>query len=209
MASAAAAGAATDEGDDMGMKAAPLLGLVLVLGVTGGCGSGGDDGAEVASAGKPTTSAGASASRGTGSEKDGLLRYAQCMRDNGIADFPDPDFQSDGGVSLNMPAGTDPKLVDAAQQKCKTLLPNGGEDAKVDPKVTEQLRKYSKCMRDNGITNFPDPSPGGGLKINNDQLGISTDDPKYKAAVETCSQYLPKPPGGGESNQTHGAGAGA
>lgn len=131
------------------------------------------------------------------------------MRENGVANFPDPQFQDGGGVSLDVPDGADPQRVNAAQQKCKSLMPNGGENQKVDPKVTEQLRKYSKCMRDNGVTQFPDPGPEGGLQINNDQLGISVDDPKYIAAERTCSQHMPKPPGGGEGTQTHGAGGGA
>ncbi|MGW1990306.1 hypothetical protein [Embleya sp. NPDC001921] len=196
------------------------LGLLLMLGAVAGCGGGGDDGDGIASAGTPTatvsaspggngTGGGTGNGKGAGDARDSMLRYAQCMRENGIPDFPDPTFSGDGGVSLNLPEGTDAKVVDAAQAKCRSLMPNGGENQKVDPKVTEQLRRYAKCMRENGIPQFPDPSADGGLQINNDALGLGPDDPRFKAADQACSTYMPKPPGGDGGRKTSGPGAGA
>ncbi|MYS85161.1 hypothetical protein [Embleya scabrispora] len=195
----------------MRTKTAPAIGLLLMLGVTAGCGGGGGDDPKVASAGSPTATASSNQgqSKDKGNEKDSLLRFAKCMRENGVPNFPDPEFQNGGGVSLNLPEGTDQKAVEAAQRQCKSFMPNGGENQKVDPKVTEELRKYSKCMRDNGVPRFPDPGSEGGLQINNDQLGMAVDDPKYKAAEQTCSQHMPKPPGGGQGTQTNNAGGGA
>ncbi|MFI6585569.1 hypothetical protein [Embleya sp. NPDC050493] len=197
------------------------LGLLLTLGAVAGCGGGSDDdGTRIASAGKPTATAPASpggkgtgngkgAGKDTGDARDAMLRYAQCMRENGIPGFPDPTFNGEGGVSLDLPEGTDAKAVEAAQVKCRSLMPNGGENQKVDPKVTEQLRRYAQCMRENGIPQFPDPSADGGLQINNDALGLRPDDPRFKSADQACSTYMPKPPGGDGGRKTSGPGAGA
>jgi hypothetical protein len=195
----------TDEGDTMRRKAGPLLGLLLALWVTAGCGGGGNGDTGVASAGKPTAGAGASASQGAGSLKDGLLAYAKCMRANGITNFPDPDFKSDGGVSLDMPDGTDSAAAAAAQDKCKSHLPNGGGTDRADPETTKKLLAYAKCMRAGGVTDFPDPAADGHLQLNGNQLDMN--DPKYKAADRHCSQYLPKSSGGGPATQTAGGGS--
>jgi hypothetical protein len=52
-----------------------------------------------------------------------LLRYARCMREHGVADFPDPD----AGGNFRAPAGsTDPKTpsFQRAMQACRQLDPN-------------------------------------------------------------------------------------
>lgn len=187
-------------------KTGILLALLFPLVAACGGGGGGDED-RVASAGTPTaTRSAGSKTPKPADEKDAMLKYAQCMRQNGVPAFPDPQFNGEGGVSLDLPQGTDPKAVDAAQGKCKDLMPNGGENQKVDPAITEKLRRYAKCMREHGLPQFPDPAPNGGLQINNDQLGLGPDDPKFKAADEACTQYMPQPPGGGAGKTTHNAG---
>jgi hypothetical protein len=190
----------------MRRKAGHALGLLLILGITAGCGdSGGNGDAQVASAGKGSASAGASASQGQGSSQDALLAYAKCMRENGVPDFPDPNVGSDGGVSLDMPSGTDPKVAAAAQDACKSLLPTG-DTTKADPETTKKLLAYAKCMRAAGITNFPDPAADGHLQLNGNELDMN--DPKYQAADQQCATYLPKT-SGGPATQSQGAGSGA
>lgn len=53
--------------------------------------------------------------------------------------------------------------------------------------------EYSKCMRANGIKEFPDPEtdPGGGVGFS---TNIDPDDPKYKAADGKCKSLLPAEP---------------
>jgi hypothetical protein len=60
---------------------------------------------------------------------------------------------------------------------------------------------FSRCMRANGVPNFPDPSPGGGLTFN--AAGINPSAPAVKAAHAKCQKLLPGggPPGPG--TQTH------
>lgn len=176
----------------MRIRTGLVPGLLLALSVVG-CGTA-DNGNGVATAGGPATTS--SAKPGGQTEKDALLEFAKCMRRNGVPDFPDPEFGDGGGVSLNLPEGVDKHKVDAAQEKCKQYMPNGGEAQKADPQVVEQLRKYSQCMRENGVPNFPDPTDQG-LQIDNDKLGMNPDDPRFKTADQACAKLMPAPPSGG------------
>jgi hypothetical protein len=58
------------------------------------------------------------------------LKFSQCMRSHGVADFPDPVFHSGGGgISISIKAGPGSDLTpsspvfQAAQQACQNLLP--------------------------------------------------------------------------------------
>ena len=52
----------------------------------------------------------------------------------------------------------------AALQKCRALAPGGEHRNTGDPAFVEQMRRYSQCMRDNGVPDFPDPDANGQLR---------------------------------------------
>ncbi|MFI7542872.1 hypothetical protein [Actinoplanes sp. NPDC049599] len=52
--------------------------------------------------------------------------------------------------------------------------------------------KFSQCMREQGLTWFPDPKPDGGLQI---KVPKGTDKAKVDAAMAACKQWAP---GGGD-----------
>jgi hypothetical protein len=127
--------------------------------------------------------------RSSADQVEAAQAYAQCIRDNGVPDFPDPDANG----QLRGPAHekqNDPKFR-AAQEKCRNLA-RGGEHQRSDPATVEQMRKFSQCMRDNGLPDFPDPDPDGRLRGTGHE---QQDNPTYRAAMETCRQKLP---GGGD-----------
>jgi hypothetical protein len=152
--------------------AAALVVLVALLAVAA-CGK---------NAGKGTSTNSAAAEAGR--------RYAQCMRDNGVPDFPDPDangqFRGAGHELQN-----DPKFP-AAMEKCRALAPGGEHENTGDPAFVDQMRKYARCMRDNGVPDFPDPDANGELRGAGHE---QQDDPKFQAAMEKCRPQLP---GGGD-----------
>lgn len=62
-----------------------------------------------------------------------------------------------------------------------------------------QALKFSDCMRAHGVTNFPDPSTGGGgihISIAAGS-GINPQSPAFESAQSACSKLLP---GGGPSS---------
>jgi hypothetical protein len=116
------------------------------------------------------------------------LKFAQCMRDNGVPDFRDP---GDEGGAL-VPEGTDPKAVEAAQQKCKQYLPDGGQPPNVSAEDIERSRRFAQCMRDNGVPDFPDPqADGGGQQLQ----GVDTSLDSFRSAQQKCDTLLPRPTG--------------
>ena len=62
---------------------------------------------------------------------------------------------------------------------------------------------YAQCMRDHGISDFPDPQPGGGAIQFEPGSDLDPNNPQYKAATEACKKYLAGG-GAGGSLQTGG-----
>ncbi|GIG85095.1 hypothetical protein [Plantactinospora endophytica] len=170
--------------------ALPVLGLALA-----GCARA-DEAPGVATAqGGTGASPTASASAAAMSNEDRRLEFAKCMRENGV-EMPDPE-PGQGGIRVQRDAGGDPAKTKAAMEKCRQLLPNGGQ-MQLNPEQVEQLRKMAKCMRENGVPDFPDPGADGSLQVNQGS-GMKMDDPKFQAAMEKCRTEAPvRITGGGQ-----------
>ncbi len=52
--------------------------------------------------------------------------------------------------------------------------------------------KFSRCMRVNGVANFPDPGAGGSLQFGSGN-GIDPRSPQFQAAMRKCRKDLPTP----------------
>jgi hypothetical protein len=129
-------------------------------------------------------------------EAERRVKFAECMRGKGI-DVPDPEEGEAGAgfrLQLGDPnkGGPGPEKVEAAMQACKQYLPNGGEPPKLSAEDLEKARQHSKCMRENGVTEFPDPDPNGGVRIQM-KPGSSLDPSSetFKAADEKCRHLRP------------------
>ncbi|GAA1830549.1 hypothetical protein GCM10009682_56610 [Luedemannella flava] len=135
-------------------------------------------------------------------EKEKALKFAQCMRDNGVP-MEDPKFGEGGEMTIAISGeGLDKATIDAAQEKCKKYAPMGpGSGGKVDPKMQENMLKMAQCMRENGVENFPDPKEGG-IQID----GSIAEDPDFKAADEKCHKLYGPPGGGDRKLSTNGGG---
>ncbi|MBF8189809.1 hypothetical protein ITP53_29590 [Nonomuraea sp. K274] len=157
----------------------------LGLGVAG-CGGSSDD-----PPGGPRSGASSAVDEGTAK----LVKYAECMRSNGVPGFPDPvDGQLDvkigegSGVDMNAPQ------FKAAQEACRSLAPAGVQSGSADDQQVKQMLRFASCMRENGVKNFPDPKDGN-LLID----GIDPNTPQFKTAMQTCRKHMPDGgPAGGQ-----------
>jgi hypothetical protein len=103
-------------------------------------------------------------------------------------------------MSIKIPRGTDKAKMDAAMEACKKFMPNGGTPEKPDPAMIETLRQVSKCMRENGVPNYPDPSADGRMELNGDKLGgVGPGNPTFDAAEKKCDKLLPAGAGHGRT----------
>ncbi|WP_253888390.1 hypothetical protein [Actinokineospora diospyrosa] len=63
--------------------------------------------------------------------------------------------------------------------------------------MVEQSREMARCMRENGVPDFPDPDETGGIRIEADKDGgLNPESPEFKAAEQKCDRFLPKPADG-------------
>ncbi|MEU0564939.1 hypothetical protein ABZ297_06030 [Nonomuraea sp. NPDC005983] len=145
------------------------------------CGSGQEPGRTVASM---APQAGSASAAPQGGSKADPVAFAQCVRENGVPNFkdPEPGVGMGEGIDLNSPAFK--KAVEA----CKEFMP--APPPQTNPNETWSTAdklKYATCMRDNGVPSFPDPDAGGGFKLNDDP-----NTPQFRKAEEACKQYQPQ-----------------
>jgi hypothetical protein len=177
----------------MRLRMVLAVGLMLAL-ASAGCAHGTDDSAGVATAQSGAPAASSSPTSAAGHDEATALKFSQCMRQHGMTWFPDP--QTDGRLTITLPKGVTPEKLKVAQEACKQYAPGGPSDGKADPKAVEQARKVAQCMRENGVPNFPDPDPNGGITIDKNKLGTGPGDPTFDKADAACSKFRPSPPPG-------------
>ncbi len=121
---------------------------------------------------------GSSGGGGDSAAGDRAVRFAACMRANGVPDFPDP---VDGRTAMR--AGGDPAAMQAAQKACQQLAPGGNATLQMQ----KQLIAFSQCMRDHGEPDFPDPEGPGRLLV---PRTIDTQSPQFEQARQACEGKL-------------------
>ncbi len=162
----------------------PLAALATVALIGAGCSN---EPAEDGTAGNTS-----GAARGKG------VKFAECMRDNGVAEFPDPDASGEltidgvlNGSSLD-PNGSAWKAATAA---CKDLQPPGftGE-GKVSAAEQDTRLQFARCIRENGVRDFPDPVNGQPL-VDTNRIPSSAEPggmSSLNAAMQACRDLGPQ-----------------
>ena len=84
------------------------------------------------------------------------LKFAECLRNHGVRDFPDPDARGEFiyGVSVS------PAVFTKAGDACKALQPPNAVSSKRSPQEQKASLKFAQCMRNKGVKDFPDPVNG-------------------------------------------------
>jgi hypothetical protein len=181
-------------------RAGPIAIALVTVGLLAAACSHGSSGPGVAGAGSPAPSGQSSSSSGAHAS---ALAYAQCMRTNGIADFPDPDSSGQIDIKgLHPGPGSDldssNSRFQAAAKACQSLQPI--ESAAQQRQDQAQTLKWARCMRAHGITKFPDPDSNGRIGVHSIiSAGIDFNSPQVQAAAKACQKYQPgsiRVPGG-------------
>jgi hypothetical protein len=158
----------------------------LLMSLVAGC-AGDDTDPGVATADRVPSAAATTAAATTAAARpqDAALRYVRCMRKEGIEmDDPAPD----GRFSFPAKAKEDRRFAPAVD-KCRELMPPGGGQAPPAALTAEQLtqmRAYAKCMRDNGLADFKDPTAQGFT----DEDGPESGTPAFDRAYRTCVHFV-------------------
>ncbi|GAB7191922.1 hypothetical protein NUM3379_26300 [Kineococcus sp. NUM-3379] len=186
----------TPTGTTRGRMTRRRLTPVLLVGtlLLGACGQGaGGAGEPVAGAAGGAGSPAPAPERSLSPEEAGL-RFARCMRENGV-DVPDPEPGTGGRMGIPADGSVDAEAVQEAHEACEEFAPAGTGSGAVDPEVQDRMRDFAKCMRENGV-DVPDPGPGGGpVVIGPEAAGVPQ--AVQEAANEACMPLLEL--GGGAS----------
>jgi hypothetical protein len=174
------------------------IGLALL---TGACGKHKDKGDDVASLTGNKANPSASASTSDEDFQAQAEKFQKCMKDHGVEVHMAVPGDDDGGpVTIqsshgpNDPAEPSKEQMDKAMEACRQYAPNGGEPEQLDPETLEQVRKYSQCMRDHGIKDFPDPDSGGRMSVmSTPGSDMDPNNATFKAAEAACRSLQPSP----------------
>jgi hypothetical protein len=117
----------------------------------------------------PAETGGGSSGRGgdpTATAHEKGVKFAECMRSNGVSEFPDPG--ASGKLTIDAVANgssldTSTPAFKQAISACKNLEPAGFMGSKRSSQQQDAALKFAQCIRANGVKDFPDPIPNGPL----------------------------------------------
>jgi hypothetical protein len=139
----------------------PLAALAMLAVIIAGCsnGSAGNGNTRTTSSSGTANSSGSSSSTAashtsTATPREKAVKYAACMRTNGVPDLPDPKAS---GAFPAFGVSVSPAVWDKALGACEALKPPGSLSARLSPAQQSAALKFAQCMRDNGVKDFPDP----------------------------------------------------
>jgi hypothetical protein len=122
------------------------------------------------------------------------VKFAECMRANGVGAFPDPD--ASGGMTIDGIANgssldTNSAVFKQALSACKDLEPAGFMGDKVTAEQRVARLAFAQCVRGNGVPDFPDPTPDGPLVDTNRIPSSATPGGMtiLNAAMRKCARY--------------------
>jgi hypothetical protein len=164
--------------------AAALPAAALTAVALAACGGGGAN----------TNTSSASGAPGNGAHM--AYEYATCMRNHGLAGFPDPIIHtSANSVSVGIrvtPAITSSPKFGSAQKACAGILPQAGSggSSQGGPSRAEFVA-FAECLRSHGYPTFPDPNSQGQLNpAEIQQAGINVNAPGFLPTARGCLPAL-------------------
>jgi hypothetical protein len=142
----------------MNRRRRPLaaLALIAMVALISGCGSSAPAG----------TGSGGGNNNTVPANVQKAVKFAECMRRNGVSQFPDPG--ASGKLTIDAVANgssldTNTPAFKQAISACKDLEPAGFTGGKRSSQQQQAGLKFAQCIRENGVKDFPDPLPNGPL----------------------------------------------
>jgi hypothetical protein len=166
----------------------PLAALALVALIGAGCSN---------APSEAVTGGGSGSAHSASTAREKGLKFSQCMRDNGVSTFPDPGASGEltiDAIANGSSLDTNSPAFEKAISACKNLEPAGFTGHKRSTSQQDYALKFAQCIRDNGVADFPDPTPDAPLvdttRIPSTERsgGMSV----LNAAMQTCAAFSDK-----------------
>jgi hypothetical protein len=185
----------------------PLAALAMVAVIAAGCSnapaenenSGSGNGSSGGTTSAANTASGTSGGSEKGPDQSKAMRFAKCMRDNGVSEFPDPDASGEltiDAIANGSSLDTNSPTWKAAIAACRDLQPSGFTGHTRSAEQQEAALEFAQCMRDNGVKDFPDPAPDAPLidttRIPSAAGRGALSIPGFKDAQEKCGDLARK-----------------
>ncbi len=171
---------------NMSRNLRPLAALAMVALIGAGCS---DTPAQ--------TSTRSSGGNENATDRDKAVRFSECMRDNGVSAFPDPDASGELTIdAIANGSSLDPNTAafESAISACKDLQPAGFTGHERSAREQAIALKFAACMRDNGVSDFPDPTSDSPLIDTRRIPSLAGQDPRaspgFTAAQKTCGDVF-------------------
>ena len=115
------------------------------------------------------------------------VKFATCMRDHGVPNFPDPEADSGVQIPVSLAKNPSPAFT-SAMYACKYLIPANTQPPVASASQKAAALKLAQCMRKHGVPNYPDPTYKDGHEIPPyiADSGINPASPAFGAASKTC-----------------------
>jgi hypothetical protein len=98
----------------------------------------------------------------TNADYKNAVKFSECMRDNGVSEFPDPDASGEltiDGVLNGSSLDPSSPAWKQAMRACRDLQqPGFTGDHDVSDEEQQARLEFAQCIRDNGVEDFPDPT---------------------------------------------------
>jgi hypothetical protein len=120
----------------------------------------------------------------TSTVQAGVAQFAQCMRQNGVTNFPDPQnghFVMGGGIQSN-------PHFQSAIQACQHYLGASGIGSGSNGGTKSAQLAFAHCMQTHGVPSFPDPQPDGAIVAPPESVRSTA---AYQSAYNECKSKLP------------------
>src|SRR5207248_10012981 len=123
-----------------------------------GTGTGNSGGSNTAATAPAQTGTGSGGGNTNAANRLQAVKFAECMRANGVKQFPDPD--ASGQLTIDAIANgssldTNSPAFKQAIGACKDLEPTGFTGGRRSPQQQKAALQFAQCIRDNGVRDFP------------------------------------------------------
>ena len=173
------------------MRRKTWVAALAIVVVSAGCGGTHSSSGNDTAATPGTVSSGVNS---TATTRAKAVKFAECMRANGVGAFPDPD--ASGALTIDAVANgssldTGSAAFKQAVSACKDLEPSGFTGHPRSSQEQKAALEFAQCIRDNGVRDFPDPDKGEPL-IDTNRIPSSATPGGMSilhAAMQKCGEY--------------------